>query len=264
MSQRGRPGSAQTRDDAQRMPFAAAEALLWGRKTHDEHKFLFPRMAALEEQHKAYDTRIAATEVIAEAAEAATARIRRIEQQVAAIESDEQDRPFDRWAEREITNFKGFVEKNKTVRQKQIELETKVLSFEDSVDKTKDASRDIEILLRRIGRLENDRANDANRIKRLEKNMNDIVSMRQNHILGNNQQPIERSSNVYPDQTFQDLPQRRDPGPGPFYDTDETEDDEALPPPRTEQHPPKQAQGHRNTQIILKWEPNTNEYSDCS
>jgi predicted RNase H-like nuclease (RuvC/YqgF family) len=250
MSQHRRPSSAQTRDDAQRMPFAAAEALLWGKKTHDEHKFLFPRMTELEEQHKAYDTRIAATEVIAEAAEATTARIRRIEQQVAAIESDEQDRPFDRWAEREITSFKSFMEKNKTVRQKQIELETKVLSLEDSADKTKDTSRDIETLLHRIERLENDRVQDANRIKRLEKNINDIVSMSQNQIVGNNQQSIERSPGFYLDQAFQDLPQRGDPGP--FYATDETEDEEASPPPRTGQSPSKQAQGHRNPPIILK------------
>jgi hypothetical protein len=160
------------------MPFEAAQALLWGRETHREHQFLFPRMKELEEQHQSYDARIQATEAVAEAAEAATSRIRRIEQQVAAIESDEQDRPFDKWVEGEITGFKGFMEQNKTVRQKQIGLETKVLDLEDGVDKAKDASRDVEILLNRIGRLENERVHDANRIKRLEKELLNLTSMR--------------------------------------------------------------------------------------
>jgi chromosome segregation ATPase len=160
------------------MPFEAAEALLWGRETQREHQFLFPRMKELEEQHQSYDTRIQATEAVAEAAEAATSRIRRIEQQVAAIESDEQDRPFDKWVEGEITGFKGFMEQNKTVRQKQVELETKISDLEDGVDKAKDACRDVEILLNRIGRLENERANDANRIKRLEKELLNLTSTR--------------------------------------------------------------------------------------
>jgi hypothetical protein len=168
------------------MPFEAAEALLWGRETHREHQFLFPRMKGLEEQHQAYDVRIRATEAVAEAAEAATLRIRRIEQQVAAIESDEQDRPFDKWVEGEITSFKGFMEQNKTVRQKQIELEAKICDIEDGVDKAKDASRDVDIFLNRIGRLENERLNDTNRIKRLEKELLNLVSMRSNQAKGTN------------------------------------------------------------------------------
>jgi DNA repair exonuclease SbcCD ATPase subunit len=160
------------------MPFEAAEALLWGRETHREHQFLFPRMKELEEQHQAYNSRIQAIEAVAEAAEAATSRIRRLEQQVAAIESDEQDRPFDKWVEGEITGFKGFMEQNKMVRQKQIELETKISDLEDGVDKAKDASRDVEILLNRIGRLENERVHEANRIKRLEKEFLNLTSTR--------------------------------------------------------------------------------------
>jgi hypothetical protein len=250
MSQRGRPSITQTRNDPQRMPFDAAEALLWGRKTYDEHKFLFPRMTELEEQHRAYDARISATEVVAEAAEAATARIRRIEQQVAAIESDEQDRPFDRWAEREITSFKGFIEKNKNVRQKQIELESKVLGLEDSVDKAKDAPRDIEILLHRIGRIENDRTNDANRIKRLERDLDDIMSMRQNQILETDLLHNETGPKLHPDQAFQELPLRVNHGPLDI--TDETEDEDVLLPSRTEQLQCEQIQGPRSPQITFE------------
>jgi hypothetical protein len=119
------------------MPFAAAEALHWGRETWNQHNALFGRMTELEERYGVYDTRIEATEAVAEAAEAATARIRRIEQRVAAIESDEQDRPFDKWAQEEIASFKGFMEKNKTVRQKQVELDKQVSGLEDSFDKSK-------------------------------------------------------------------------------------------------------------------------------
>jgi predicted DNA-binding protein (UPF0251 family) len=179
MIQRNRPGSAQALADQQRMPLAAAEALLWGKKTHGEHVFLNARIQELEEQHRAYNTRIHATEAISEAAEAATARIRRIEQQVAAIESDEQDRPFDKWVEGEVANFKVFVEKNKTVRQKQIELEAKISGIEDSIDKIADIAPDIEILLERIGRLESDRLMDTNHIKRLESHVAELEIRRQ-------------------------------------------------------------------------------------
>jgi hypothetical protein len=186
MSQRRRASSSQTLSEPPRMPFEAAEALLWGRETHREHRFLFPRMKELEEQHQAYNARIQTIEVVTDAAEAATSRIRRIEQQVAAIESDEQDRPFDKWVEGEIAGFKGFMEQNKTVRQKQIELEAKISDIEDGVDKAKDVSRDVEILLNRIGRLENERFNDTTRIKRLEKELLNLASMRPNQAEGTN------------------------------------------------------------------------------
>lgn len=168
MSQQERPGSSQSSSSQQRMPFQAAEALLWGRKTHNEHVHLYSRMRELEEQHRDYDTRIQAAEVIAEAADAATARVRRVEQQVAAIESDEQDRPFDKWVQGEVSTFKTFIEGNKSVRQKQVELEGRLSRIEDSVDKTRDTPLDFELLLERIARLERDHISDANRIRKLE------------------------------------------------------------------------------------------------
>jgi DNA repair exonuclease SbcCD ATPase subunit len=183
MSQRNRPGSAQALAEQQRMPLAAAEALLWGKRTHGEHVVLNARMQELEEQHRAYNSRIQATETISEAAEAATARIRRIEHQVAAIESDEQDRPFDKWVEGEVADFKVFVERNKTVRQKQVELETKISGIEDSIDKVIDTFPDIEILLERIGRLESERLKDANQIKKLEADVAKLKIRRQTQVI---------------------------------------------------------------------------------
>jgi hypothetical protein len=179
MSQRARPGSAQSSSGQPRLTMEGAEALLWHKKTHEDQAYLLGRMRELEEQHRDYDARIQATETIAEAAEAATSRVRRIEQQVAAIESDEQDRPFDKWAEGEISGFKSFIEKNKNVRQKQIELDEKFSRLEDSVDKAKDSSKDVSSLLIRIARLETDHISDANRIRSLEADVTSLTLLRQ-------------------------------------------------------------------------------------
>jgi DNA repair exonuclease SbcCD ATPase subunit len=217
------------------MPFDAAEALLWGKKTHDEHKFLFPRMRELEEQHRAYDTRIQATETIAEAAEAATSRLRRIEQQIAAIESDEQDRPFDRWVQEEITAFKGFVEKNKSVRQKQVEIEAKMAGFEEFVDKSRDAStsKDIEILLERISRLENERMGDTNRIKKLEREVIELTLTRRTRVLEGDALLAAQTQRPTPQKPSLSPPRRS------TIDTSdaeaETEDEDIQPPRRNEQ-----------------------------
>jgi hypothetical protein len=165
------------------MPIEAAEALLWGKETLNQQQFLYSRMRELEDQHRGYETRIQTTEAIAEAAEAATSRIRNIEQKVAAIESDEHDRPFDKWAEGEIETFKVFIEKNKNVRQKHIELERQVSSLEDYVDRVKDTSRDIEILLTSIERLEADRMNNAASMQKLEKDVTILMAMRQSQSL---------------------------------------------------------------------------------
>ncbi|KAF2030038.1 hypothetical protein EK21DRAFT_112331 [Setomelanomma holmii] len=179
MSQRSRPGSSQVANDPQRMPFEAAEALLWGKETLHQQEQLYGRMRELESHNRGYESRIQSTEAIAEAAEAAISRIRDIEQKVIAIESDERDRPFDKWVEGEIESFKVFTEKNKNVRQKQIELERQVAGIEDHIDKVKDTSRDVEILLERIGRLEADRIKDADTIKKLERDVTNLTLMRQ-------------------------------------------------------------------------------------
>jgi hypothetical protein len=198
MSQRGtprRPGSAQ-KDEPQRMPYEAAEALLWGKRTVDEHYLLYGRMKELEDQHQAYDARIQAAEAITEAAEAATSRIRHIEQQVAAIESDEQDRPFDRWVKKEIDNFKTYVDNNKNIRQRQIELEKQMSDVAEGVDKVRDVPKLVEGLLRRIDRLEEEsikdahkfrqleeeRKKDVNKVRQLEKDVTRLTMMRQSYV----------------------------------------------------------------------------------
>jgi hypothetical protein len=182
MSQGGtprRPASAQ-KDEPQRMPYEAAEALLWGKRTVEEHYLLYRRMKELEDQQEAYDTRIQATEAITKAAEAATSRIRHIEQQVTAIESDEQDRPFDRWVKKEIDNFKTYVENNKNIRQRQIELEKQMSDVAEDTDKTRDMNKLVEGLLRRISRLEEESHKDANTVRQLkDERKKDVIKVRQ-------------------------------------------------------------------------------------
>ncbi|KAF1912430.1 hypothetical protein BDU57DRAFT_364252 [Ampelomyces quisqualis] len=244
MSQRGCPSSAH--GDPQRMPFDAAEALLWGKKTHNEHKFLFPRMRELEEQHRAYDTRIQATETIAEAAEAATSRIRRIEQQIAAIESDEQDRPFDKWVQEEITAVKGFMEKNKSVRQKQVELENKMAALEESVDKSREASssRDIEILLERISRLENERIGNTNRITRLERDVIELTVTRRIQVVEGNALLAAQTQKPIPRKPC--LPAPRQSALDASEAEAETEDEDVQPLRRKEQIHHEQVLVHRS------------------
>jgi hypothetical protein len=232
MSQRGRSGNSQSKEDAQRMPFAAAEALHWGRETWNQHNILFGRMSELEERHIVYDRRIQATEAVAEAAEAATAIIRRIEQQVAAIESDEQDRPFDKWAQEEIAGFKGFIEKNKTVRQKQVELDKQVSDLEDSFEKFKDVPRDLDILLRRIGRLEQDRMHDADRVQRLETEMTDLMSSWQTKATASNRPHPTSPQKQTPGHMMLPPPQ---PGAEAIDVEEDTEDEEIIIPPPVQQ-----------------------------
>ncbi|KAH5683693.1 hypothetical protein HBI21_022420 [Parastagonospora nodorum] len=226
MSQRSRPGSAQALADQQRMSFTAAEALLWGKRTAEEHHHISSRMRDLEEQHQAYHSRIQATETVAEAAEAATARIRRIEHQIAAIESDEQDRPFDKWVEGEVSTFKVFAEKNKNVRQKQIELEGKISCLEDSVDKAKDVALDLEILLERIARLENDRNKDASLIRKLESEVSDVKVVRQSKAIVGTHMPPPSTGRATPKQMCP--PPSAQPVAEVDDAADETEDEEIL------------------------------------
>lgn len=241
MSQRGRPGSAQSSSNQPRLAMDGAEALLWGKKTHDDQVYLNKRMKELEEQHRDYDARIQATEAIAEAAEAATSRIRRIEQQVTAIESDEQDRPFDKWAEGEISSFKSFMEKNKNVRQKQIELEEKISRLEDSVDKAKDSSNDLSALLSRIARLEKDHISDANRIKSLEADVTSLTLLRQDWAPSSG---VARGSSVRPTPRQMMPPPPRQPPRAvqPETHDDEETEDEDLASAFLKDHQPAQRQ----------------------
>ncbi|KAI4631512.1 uncharacterized protein J4E87_002217 [Alternaria ethzedia] len=172
-----RPSSATDVDS--RMPFASAEALLWGPEMKKQHAHLLTEMRTLQKHHEEYEARIRSTEHVAEAAEAATSRVRHLEQQLAAIEAEDDDKAFEKWAAGEMTRLGIFVDTNKHVRQKQIELDNVVSHAVDDLDKLKHVPRELKGVLRRLDLLEAGRNQDARRIKSLEQEVTRLKSARQ-------------------------------------------------------------------------------------
>ncbi|KAI4651663.1 uncharacterized protein J4E79_009144 [Alternaria viburni] len=172
-----RPSSATDVDS--RMPFASAEALLWGPEMKQQHAHLLTEMRTLQKHHEEYEARIRSTEHVAEAAEAATSRVRHLEQQLAAIEAEDDDKAFEKWAAGEMTRLGIFVDTNKHVRQKQIELDNVVSHAVDDLDKLKQVPRELNGVLRRLDLLEAGRNQDARRIKSLEQEVTRLKSTRQ-------------------------------------------------------------------------------------
>ncbi|KAG9188267.1 hypothetical protein G6011_02190 [Alternaria panax] len=173
-----RPSTANDLDS--RMPFASAEALLWGPEMKLQHAHLLAKMRMLHEQHEAYDARIRTTEHAAEAAEAATSRVRHLEQQLAAIEAEDDDKAFEKWAVGEMTRLGIFVDTNKHVRQKQIELDNAVSHTMEDLDKLRQVPRDLQGVFRRLDLLETGRNQDTRRIRSLEKEVTHLKAMRHN------------------------------------------------------------------------------------
>jgi len=172
-----RPSSATDVDS--RMPFASAEALLWGPEMKQQHVHLLTEMRTLQQHHEEYEARIRSTEHVAEAAEAATSRVRHLEQQLAAIEAEDDDKAFEKWAAGEMTRLGIFVDTNKHVRQKQIELDSVVSHAVDDLDKLKHVPRELKGVLRRLDLLEAGRNQDARRIRGLEQEVTRLKSTRQ-------------------------------------------------------------------------------------
>ncbi|KAJ4372407.1 hypothetical protein N0V83_004181 [Neocucurbitaria cava] len=178
--------TASTDTGPQRMPFATAEALLWGPELRQQHEWLLKEMRALQTQHEAYDARIQTTEAAAEAAEAATSRIRHMEQQIVAMEAVDNDKAFEKWATEEITRLRIFADRNQSIRQKQVELEKEVSLVGDVMDdKMKDVATGLKILLQRIEKLESCRKQDAQQIKALEANIVVLKSARHDPVMSN-------------------------------------------------------------------------------
>jgi myosin heavy subunit len=174
-----RPSTASTDAGPSRKPFASAEALLWGPEMKQQHAYLLTEMRALQREHQAYDARIQQTEAAAEAAEAATLRIRHLEQQLAAIEAEDDDKVWEKWASGELTQLRIFVDTNKHVRQKQIELSNEVSHIAEDLDKVKNSPADLQAVLRRLALLETGRKEDARRIKSLEGEVTRLKTVRQ-------------------------------------------------------------------------------------
>ncbi|KAF1828612.1 hypothetical protein BDW02DRAFT_511929 [Decorospora gaudefroyi] len=173
-----RPSSASSDANPSRMPFASAEGLLWGPEMKQQHAYLLTEMRALQKQHEAYDARIRTSEAAADAAEAATLKIRHMEQQLAAIEAEDDDKAFEKWVAGEITRLGIFVDTNKNVRQNQIQLTNEVSGFRDELSKLTVDPTDFKATLRRLDLIEAGQNDDARRIRRLEAEVNHLKTMR--------------------------------------------------------------------------------------
>lgn len=174
-----RPSTAGEIDS--RMSFASAEALLWGPELKQQHAHLLTAMRKLQQHHEAYDARIRTTEHIAEAVEAATSRVRHLEQQLAAIEAEDDGKVFEKWAVGEMTRLGIFVDTNKHVRQKQIELDNAISHAVENLNKLKQVPGDLQRVLQRLDLLETGRNQDTCRIQSLEKEVTHLKAMRQDH-----------------------------------------------------------------------------------
>lgn len=213
--------TSSTETGPQRLPFATAEALLWGPELRQQHEWLLKEMRALQTQHEAYDFRIQTTEAAAEAAEAATSRVRHVEQQIVAMEAVDNDRAFEKWATEEITRLRIFADRNQSIRQKQVELEKEVSDVVDGMDRMKDVSNGLRNLLQRIEVLESCRKQDAQQIKALEAN---IVVLKSAH-----HDPVMSKVDSRAKDAHMRIPKKRDGLPRvqdvEESDTTETEDE---------------------------------------
>ncbi|KAF1840514.1 uncharacterized protein K460DRAFT_437679 [Cucurbitaria berberidis CBS 394.84] len=179
------PSTTSTDTGPQRMSFATAEALLWGPELRKQHEWLLGEMRALQGQHEAYNARIQTTEAAAEAAEAATSRMRHMEQQIAAMGVVDTDKTFEKWATGEITRLRNFADRNQAVYQKQIELAKEVSVVADDFEKMKDVPISLKGLVRRLEHLESGRKQDAHQIKALEREIFSLKTMHQNSAISN-------------------------------------------------------------------------------
>jgi hypothetical protein len=244
-----RPSSASTDASSSRMPFASAEALLWGPEMKQQHTYLLTEMRALERQHEAYDARIQQTEAAAEAAEAATARIRHLEQKLAAIQAVDDDKAFEKWASGEMTRLGIFVDTNKHVRQKQIELCNEVSHIAEDLDQLKNGPTDLKALLWRIDLLENGRKEDARRIKSLEGEVTRLITGRP----GSSRSTVSSRSNPHRNNGIRRTITPSELAHAEISDAEVTTEDEMVMSPRRPTQ--EKIQVPRSPEIKEKYEP---------
>lgn len=166
-----RPSTALTTSlsSSTRLPYEAAEALLWERQNARANMHLHAQMKELQAVHDAYDARIKATEAVAEAAEAAVSRVRELGRKVEAIEADEREGPFVRWCKEAIGQLQISVDGMKGVRQRVSAFDAKMERLEEDVGKVRDEGGVVKNVLRRLEVLEGERREEGSRYAELEK-----------------------------------------------------------------------------------------------
>ncbi|KAJ4346263.1 hypothetical protein N0V95_005528 [Ascochyta clinopodiicola] len=176
-----RPSTAQPGSLSTRMSYEAGEALLWERQNHRVNAHLSIQVKELQARNDAYSARIQATESIAEAAEAAVHKVKQMETRIAAIEADDQDRPFDAYAKEAISQIQIFVDSHKGVRQKLSGLEQSVNTLSEDVEDVRDARGLLNNVVRRLDVLEDQRREDRRKVRELEKEVEELRSANQHH-----------------------------------------------------------------------------------
>ena len=171
-----RPSTAQSLSLGPRMPFEAAEALLWERQNNRVHAHLSVQMKKLQAEHDKFDARIQATEAVAEAAEASIHKIKQMDAKIAAIEAEERDRPFDTWAKESIAELNVSVDAMRGVRQKLSGLETKVDQMEEGIETAQGESALLKDVVRRLEVLECAKQEDARKVTHLERELGELES----------------------------------------------------------------------------------------
>ncbi|KAF3051556.1 hypothetical protein E8E11_009727 [Didymella keratinophila] len=165
-----RPNTALTTPlSSTRLPYEAAEALLWERQNARLNTHLHAQMKELQAAHDAYDARIKATEAVAEAAEAAVSTVKELERKVKAIEEDEREGPFVRWAKEAVGQLQISVDGMKGVRQRVSALDGMVVKLGEDVEKVRDEGGVAKNVLRRLEVLEGERKEEGGMIRELER-----------------------------------------------------------------------------------------------
>ncbi|KAJ4987353.1 hypothetical protein SVAN01_07091 [Stagonosporopsis vannaccii] len=161
-----RPSTAQPSSLNTRMPYEAGEALLWERQNARMHTHLSLQLKELQTQHAAYESRITATEAIAEAAEAAVHQVKHLDLKINAIEEEEKDRPFDKWAKEAVAQLQVAVDGLKGVRAKISGLESKVDGLGEDLEGVRGDGALLRTVVRRLEVLERDRMDERRRVER--------------------------------------------------------------------------------------------------
>ncbi|KAF1932437.1 uncharacterized protein M421DRAFT_2060 [Didymella exigua CBS 183.55] len=164
-----RPSTAQPTPLSTRLPYEAAEALLWERQNSRANTHLHAQMKALQSAHEAYNARIAAIEAVADAAEAAVARVRGLERKVEALEADEREGPFVAWCKEAVTGLQGSVEGIKGLRQRVCALDGRVERLGEDVEGVRDEGGVVRGVVKRLEVLEGGRREEGRRAAEVQR-----------------------------------------------------------------------------------------------
>lgn len=104
-----------------------------------------------------------------------------MEAKIAAMEADDQDRPFDAWTKEAISQLQVFVDAQKGVRQKLSGLEQQVGRLDEDVEGVRDTSGLLKSVVRRLDVLESEKREDFRKMNELEKEVKRLKTSSRGH-----------------------------------------------------------------------------------